>query len=88
MRYVPMFLALVMLVTVVGCSGQQKKKEPLPLDQVPEAVMKVAKEKLPNVTFQRAFKEPNGDFELIGKDKKGKTREIDVSPSGEVTQIE
>jgi hypothetical protein len=75
------------LVLVVGCGGQEKK-EPVPLDLVPETVMKVAKEKLPDVKFERAAKEPNGDYELIGKDKKGKTREIDISPSGQVTQIE
>jgi hypothetical protein len=76
-----------MVALVIGCGGQEKK-EPVPLDQVPEAVMKVAKEKLPDVKFERAAKEANGDYELIGKDKKGKTREIDISPSGEVTQIE
>jgi hypothetical protein len=83
-----MFLAVPVLVLAVGCGGQEKTKTPVPLEQVPEAVMKVAKEKLPDVKFERAAKEPNGDYELIGKDKKGKTREIDVSPSGQVTQIE
>jgi hypothetical protein len=78
---------LLVLLVVVGC-GQDKKKTPVPLDQVPEEVMKVAKEKLPEVKFERASKEPNGDYELIGKDKKGKTREIDISPSGQVTQME
>jgi hypothetical protein len=84
MRYAMM---LLVLMVSVGCSSE-KKKETVPLDQVPETVMKVAKEKLPDVKFERAFKEPNGDYELIGKDKKGKVSEIDISPSGKVTQIE
>ena len=84
MRYAVM---LVLLVLVVGCSSEQKK-EPVPLDQVPEKVMKVGKEKLPDVTFDRALKKPNGDYELIGKNKQGKVREIDITPSGEVTEIE
>jgi hypothetical protein len=80
-------LMLLVLLSAVGC-GESKKKEPVALDQVPDAVMKVAKEKLPDVKFERACREPNGDYELIGKDKHGKVREIDISPSGQVSQIE
>jgi hypothetical protein len=29
-----------------------------------------------------------GEFEIIGKDKDGKVREIDITPAGEVTEIE
>jgi hypothetical protein len=85
MRYA--LTVVLLLVLVVGCSGE-KKKEPIPLDQVPEKIMKVAKEKFPDVTFERAMREPNGDYEVIGKNKQGKVREIDISPAGEVTQIE
>jgi hypothetical protein len=85
MRYAG--ILLLMLVLVIGCSGE-KKKEPVPLDQVPEKVLKVGKEKLPDVTFERAVRKPNGEYELIGKNKQGKVREIDITPSGEVTEIE
>jgi hypothetical protein len=77
----------LMLVLAVGCSSE-KKKVPVPLDQVPESVMKVAREKLADVTFERALKKPNGEYELIGKNKQGKVREIDITPSGDVTEIE
>ena len=80
------FTALIL--SVAGGCSQTKKKEPMQLAQVPETILKVAKDKLPDVTFERAFREPNGDFELIGKGKNGKVREIDISPAGEVTQIE
>jgi hypothetical protein len=83
MRYVLMILVAVL----VGC-GETKKKEPVPLDQVPENVMKVAREKLPDVKFDRAVRKPNGEYEVIGKNKDGKVREIDIKPSGEVTEIE
>jgi hypothetical protein len=86
MRFVPI-LVMVLVGFVVGC-GQDKKKEPVALDQIPENVMKVAKEKLPDVRFERAVKKPNGEFEIIGKNKEGKVREIDITPAGEVTEIE
>jgi hypothetical protein len=86
MRYLLLVSVLVLLLAA-GC-GQTKKKEPLALEQIPEEVMKVAREKLPDVKFDRAAREANGDYELVGKDKKGKVREIDISPAGQVTQIE
>jgi hypothetical protein len=79
---------MLVLFLVVGCGGEGKKKEPLPLDQVPENVLKVAREKLPDVTFERALRKPNGEYEIIGKNKQGKVREIDIKPSGEVTEID
>ena len=81
-------LTVLLLFVSFGCGNTAEKKEPLTLDQVPENVMKVAKEKLPDVTFERALKKPNGEFEVIGKDKKGKVREIDIKPDGTVTEIE
>jgi hypothetical protein len=84
MRFLP--LTLVGLVLVVGCS--EKKNEPVPLEKVPDNVMKVAKEKLTDVTFERAMRKPNGEYEVIGKNKQGKVREIDITPNGEVTEIE
>ncbi len=82
-------LAISALLVLVGC-GEKKveKKEPIALDQVPANVLKVAKDKLPDVKFERAMKKPNGDFEVIGKNKIGKVREIDIKPDGTVTEIE
>ena len=50
-------------------------------DVLPE-IMKVAKQKLPDVTFERAMKKANGEYEVIGKNKNGKIREIDIKPDG------
>jgi hypothetical protein len=87
MRRCFMILALI-VVTGCGSGGGPEKKEPVALDQVPENVMKVAKEKLPDVTFDKAVRKPNGEYEIIGKNKQGKVREIDITPAGEVTEIE
>jgi hypothetical protein len=82
-------LTILTLLAAVGCGGSgMEKKVPITLDQVPENVMKVAKEKLPDVKFERAMKKPNGEFEVIGKNKNGKIREIDIKPDGTVTEIE
>ncbi len=48
----------------------------------------VAKEKLPGVTFDAAYREPNGSYELRGKDKTGKVREIDIKPDGTVEEVD
>jgi hypothetical protein len=78
---------LLTILLVAGC-GQEKKKEPVALDQVPDNVMKVARERLPDVKFDRAMKKPNGEFEVIGKTNEGKVKEIDITPSGQITEVE
>jgi hypothetical protein len=74
----------------IGCSSGKviPQKAPIPLEQVPANVMKVAQQKLPGVKFERAMKKDNGEFEVIGKDPRGKVREIDIRPDGTVTEIE
>jgi hypothetical protein len=82
-------LAAVVLALVIGCGGQSQKRDEIPLTEVPENVMKVAKEKLPDVTFDKAWKSKDGQlYEISGKNKKGKVREIDIKPDGTVVEIE
>lgn len=71
-----------------GCGEKPPQKTPMELKDVPPEVMKVAKEKLPGVTFDSAYREPNGNYELRGKEKTGKLREIDIRPDGTVDEIE
>jgi hypothetical protein len=77
----------VLLVAVSGCS-EASKAERLAIDDVPDNLMTIAKDKLPGVTFDQAIVKSNGVYEIIGKDNKGKTREIELSPEGEVVEIE
>ena len=70
-----------------GC-GRGAKDQLIALDQVPEAMMTVAKEKLPEVTFDQALKRADGTYEVRGKDKQGKVRDIDFSANGEILEIE
>ena len=85
MRSVVMMLALVFLI---GCGEKTPKGENVELDKVPEPVMKAAKEKLPDVKFDQAWKTPNGNYEVRGKAKNGKVRDIQVKPDGTVVEVD
>ena len=61
---------------------------PIALDQVPASIMKISQEKLPDVKFDRAVKRSDGSYEISGKDKKGKVRDVELTATGEVTEVE
>jgi hypothetical protein len=77
-----------MTALVIGCGSSEPKALVVPLDQVPESLLKVAREKLPMVKFVYARKLANGNYEIRGTAKNGKTREVELTPSGEVVEIE
>lgn len=84
-------LSSVLLLLVSGCGEAFEKTEMVPIEKVPEPVMKVAKEKLPGVTFDTAWTEKEGDktvYEVRGKSADGKTRDIKVSPDGKVLEVD
>ena len=76
----------------LGCGGGDPvapKKTAVDIKDVPPEFMKTAKEKLPEVvTFMDAFRKENGVFEIRGKEKTGKIREVGIRPDGTVTDIE
>jgi hypothetical protein len=75
-------------VVLFGCSEKPPQKTPMDMKDVPPQIIKAAKEKLPGVTFDAAYREPNGSYELRGKEKSGKVREIDIKPDGTIEEIE
>lgn len=82
---------ILVLAGLIGCGEIFEQTEMVPIDKVPESVMKVAKEKLPGVKFDTAWTEKDGDkivYEVRGKSADGKTRDIKVSPSGEVLEVD
>lgn len=81
-------LVAVALAAAFGCGGAEAGREVIPLADVPADAMKVAKEKLPGVAFDKAWKKKDGTFEVSGKDKTGKIREIDLKADGTVIEIE
>jgi len=81
-------LLLVLLVCGCGESIGEGKKEIVPLDKVPPAVMKAAQEKLPDIKFDSALKTTKGIYEVRGKTKNGKIQEVEVNEAGEVLLVE
>lgn len=86
MRNSPMFLMAAVLL--IGCGEGTPSGETVTLDKVPEPVMKVAKDKLPGVKFEQAWKTPGGNYEVRGKGKDGKVRDIQVKPDGDVVEVD
>ena len=82
---------IFVLAGLIGCGEIFEKTEMVPIEKVPESVMKVAQEKLPGVKFDTAWTEKEGDkivYEVRGKSADGKTRDIKVSPTGEVLEVD
>ena len=88
LRYVP----LLLLPVCLGCgSSKPKEKEIVAIADVAPDLVEVAKKTLPNVKFDSAYKiTVNGEevFELRGKQPNGKIREVEVSVSGKVIEVE
>ena len=86
-------LFAVCLCLVWGCAKGEKPQAPeiLSLEQVPEVVMKAAREKLPDVRFYSAWKaHEHGQeiYEVRGKTSTGKEYEVEVAPDGKVLGVE
>ncbi|HVC98777.1 MAG TPA: PepSY domain-containing protein [Pirellulales bacterium] len=83
---------LVLLLIVGGCAKKTPEpSEVVPLEQVPEAVMKAARLELPNARFEMAWKKKEDGrlvYEVRGKTATGKTLEVEVTPDGEVIAVE
>lgn len=88
-----MRLALLALLVslAVGCSRPAPTNDWVPISEVPTELQDVAKKTLPNVTFDSARKiNIRGEerLEIRGKQANGKIREVEVTPAGEVREIE
>jgi hypothetical protein len=79
---------IILLLVSAGCGEDHAQSANVPLEQVPERVIKVAEDKLPGVTFEQAWKTRKGNYEVRGRAKDGKVRDIQIAPSGEVIEID
>jgi hypothetical protein len=82
----------MMLIFALGCTSSPPESDPIvPIEQVPANVMEVARKQLPGYTFDTVYKmkiDGKDAYEVRGKDKRGKVREVEVSATGEVLAIE
>ena len=91
MRYRLSCLPALLLLAALGSGEEVEHLDPVPLDKLPAGSVEAAAKALPDVKFDRARKAKfNGQdaFEIIGKDGRGKTREVEVSTEGKVLDIE
>jgi hypothetical protein len=83
--------AVLSLAVILGCEGPPPADQVVPAEQVPANVMEVAKKQLPGLTVTTVYKmkvDGKDAFEIRFKDKRGKTREVEVSATGDVLAIE
>ena len=86
-----MSIIAVALLATIGCSEKGENDVPITLDKVPPSIMKLAEEKLPGVKFDSAYKETKDGkevYELRGKTKEGKIRDVEVTADGKVLQVD
>ena len=79
----------IVLAGLVGCgSVGEGPKVQVKLEDVPPAAMKTAKEKLSGMNFTEAFMKKDGTYEIRGKTKTGKVREVEVKADGTFVDVE
>jgi hypothetical protein len=77
------------LVLLLGCEHAPPSDESvIPLQQVPPTAMQAAKKQLPDVNFEKAWKVSEGTFEVRGKNKSGKIRDVQVTADGKVLEVD
>ena len=89
-RLFPSTFCLIALISV-GCESKPTADQIIPIDQVPANLMEIARKELPGITFHTVYKlkvEGKDAYEIRGKNKQGKTREVELSATGEVLEIE
>lgn len=82
---------LLCAILAAGCESEKKADEAIPLDKVPPVVLKAARDKMPDVVLDTAYRDTyNGQpvYEVRGKAKNGKIRECEVNEKGEVVNVE
>jgi hypothetical protein len=80
----------IIVVLICGCSRAPElpHRENVPIAQVPPNIMKVAQKQFPDIKFDTVWKTEGGVYEVRGKAKTGKVREVEVSEKGELVQVE
>ncbi|MFO0900555.1 MAG: hypothetical protein U0836_24255 [Pirellulales bacterium] len=81
------FLLTLLLLSGCGSAAPIVDESSVALEQVPAAARKAARKALPEVKFDLAWKVGDG-YELQGKTAKGKVHIVQVSPQGEVLEVE
>lgn len=94
-RWLIPLLSAALGLGALGCGADDddvaEVKTPLPLEQVPAEIMKVAKKAGPGLTFFAAYKgtyQGQPSIEVKGKTKAGQIKEFEISPEGKLLGTE
>ena len=83
------FASIVRLSILIGCGSiGEGPKVQVKMEEVPPAALKTAQDKLPGMVFTEAFLKKDGTYEVRGKTKTGKVREIEVKADGTFVELE
>jgi multidrug efflux pump subunit AcrA (membrane-fusion protein) len=91
MRIATRLMMVAIAAMTFGCGKKLDQPETITLDKVPASVMEAAKKELPKVTFESAWIEKEkGEvaYEVRGRDAAGKTRDVKVSTSGKILEVD
>jgi uncharacterized membrane protein YkoI len=83
--------AVLVAVLCTGCAAKEAETTVVPLAEVSPDLINVAQKTLPNVKFKSARKiQVDGEdvYEIRGTMANGKVREVEVSASGKVIEVE
>jgi len=90
-QIIPAAILGIAVLSQIGCESRPTADEIVPIDQIPANLMVIARKELPGITFDSATKmkvDGKDAFEIRGKNMQGKTREVELSATGEVIAIE
>ncbi len=83
------FASIVLLSILIGCGSiGEGPKVQVKMEEVPPAALKTAQDKLPGMLFTEAFLKKDGTYEIRGKAKAGKVREVEVKADGTFVDLE
>jgi hypothetical protein len=83
--------AALIAIFCAGCAAKEAETTVVPLTEVSPELVTIAQKTLPNVKFKSARKiQVDGEdvYEIRGTMPNGKVREVEVSVSGKVIEIE
>ncbi len=87
-------LLMTLLLALPACGSPEpiaKVPDSIALDKIPAEILAEARNQLPGVEFEQAWIEQEDGktaYEIRGRDDQGKTREVKLSATGELIEIE
>ncbi|HEV3166489.1 MAG TPA: hypothetical protein VGZ22_20865 [Isosphaeraceae bacterium] len=82
---------MCVVALAIGCGETRERGQNLRISQLPPKALEAAQKRLPEVSFNSAWMEKEGGqatYEIRGMSKSGKIRDVKVTASGEVLEVD